>query len=129
MKAIIKHSVAALLIMLYASASAQEVCVDKPERPVRKVMAKDAAVLDINNIDCWVQNDGSIGENPATGGDGFYFPAGQEELSIIYTAGLWLLGKVNGDIRSAVNCYGSEYQPGIILPDGMPDNDGPTTRL
>lgn len=79
-------------------------------------------MLDVNSIACWIQNDGSIGENPSTGGDGFYYPSGQDELSLIYTGGIWVIGKVDGDIRSAVNSYGSEYQPGSVLPDGRADN-------
>ena len=60
--------------------------------------------------------------NPETGGDGFYFPRGQRTLSIIFTAGMWITGKIGDEYRSAVNCYGSEYQPGVILPSGLPDD-------
>jgi hypothetical protein len=87
-----------------------------------KTLVKSSDLLNINKIDCYVQNDGSIGENPTTGGDGFYFPAGQRTLSIIYTSGIWIVGKVGGEIRSAVNCYGSEFQPGSILSPGVPDD-------
>lgn len=83
---------------------------------------KSSALLDINMIECYVTNDGSFGEHPTTGGDGFYFPKGQRTLSIIYTAGIWFVGKQNGEIKSAVNCYGAEFQPGVILSPGVPDD-------
>jgi hypothetical protein len=83
---------------------------------------KSSELLDINMIECYITNDGSFGENPVTGADGFYFPKGQRTLSIIYTAGLWFLGKQNGEIKSAVNCYGAEFQPGMILSPGVPDD-------
>jgi hypothetical protein len=108
--------------ILSVAVQAQEMCVDKTVHTPKKVAVKDHAVLDVNNIDCYVINDGSVGENPATGGDGFFFPSGQQEKSIIYTAGIWVIGGVNGQIRSAVHCYGSEFQPGSILADGNPDN-------
>ena len=79
-------------------------------------------ILDVNEIECFIQNDGCLGENPATGGDGFFYPAGQREKSLIYHAGLWILGKLNGALRSASVYYATEYQPGSILPDGTADD-------
>ncbi len=91
-------------------------------RATSKSMAEDAKLLDINQIDCWIQNDGTVGENPQTGGDGFYFPAGQRTISMIYTSGFWLVGKVGENIRAAVSYFESSFQPGMILPDGKPDS-------
>jgi hypothetical protein len=88
---------------------------------VSKTLGKDSKIMDINMIECYVQNDGSFGENPQTGGSGLFYPKGQRNLAIIYTAGLWICGKIGEEYRSAVNCYGSEFQPGAILPDGTPD--------
>lgn len=89
---------------------------------LNKPTVTDTKLLDVNEIECFIQNNGPLGENPATGGDGCFYPKGQRERSIIYTAGLWLLGKIDGDIRSAVCQYSSEYQPGAILPDGSADD-------
>ncbi|MDM7926962.1 MAG: T9SS type A sorting domain-containing protein [bacterium] len=82
----------------------------------------DAAVMDVNQIECYIQNNGKFGEDPVTGGDGFFYPAGQRQNSILFTGGLWVLGKVGGDVRTAAACYSTEFQPGVILPDGSPDD-------
>ncbi len=109
-----------LLVAMTVGAFAKE-GIDKRGVQVSKTMKADYTFLDINQIECYIQNDGTFGENPQTGGDGFYFPRGQRTLSIIYTAGLWLAGMVNNEIRTAVSCYGSEFQPGSILADHNAD--------
>jgi hypothetical protein len=78
----------------------------------------DYESLDVNRIECFIQNDGHFAEDPAKGSDGFFYPSGQHTRSLVFTAGLWVLGKVNGDIRSAACSYSSEFQPGPILADG-----------
>ena len=111
-------------LLITADLSFSQVCqTDKRNRP-RKTTVTDAAILDINNVACYFQNNGGFGENPETHRDGCYYPAGQTELSLIYTAGLWVVSEVNGQIRSAVNNYGSEFQPGQILSSGVADNPG-----
>ncbi|MBN1894306.1 T9SS type A sorting domain-containing protein [bacterium] len=82
----------------------------------------DAQTLDINQIECFIQNDGHFAENPATGGDGFFYPKGQRNTSIIFTSGLWVLGKIDGDIRTAACDYATEFQPGAILPGTVADD-------
>ena len=89
-----------------------------PARPA----VNDAQIMDVNRIECYIQNTGRIGENPSTGGDGFFYPAGQRLTSMIFTGGFWVLGKVNGDVRTACAVYSTEFQPGVILPDGSPDD-------
>lgn len=111
-----------VVLLLVANSIWSQECEKEIKERVYKTTATDAQLLDVNNVACYFSNDGGFGENPATGGDGCYFPAGQSELSLIYTAGLWVVGKVNGEIRSAVNCYGTEFQPGQILSPGVPDN-------
>lgn len=109
---------AAFTAQLVAAPAASE----RGKAKVSKVQSDDYKIMDINMIDCYVQNTGKIGENPATGGDGFYFPRGQRNSSIIYTSGIWVIGKVDGDIRSAAADYATEFQPGRILPDGNADD-------
>ena len=82
----------------------------------------DARIMDVNQIDCYIQNNGKIGENPQTGGNGFYYPKGQRYISMIFTGGLWVLGMVDGELRTACSYFATEYQPGIILPNGRPDD-------
>jgi len=91
---------------------------------LNKPVITDAQTLDVNQIECFIQNDGHFAENPATGGDGFFYPKGQRNNSIIFTSGLWVLGKINKDVRTAACSYSSEFQPGAILPG--PTADDPT---
>jgi len=95
---------------------------DRNRTQLSKPTVTDSKMLDVNEIECFIQNVGPLGENPATGGNGFFYPKGQRERSIIYTAGLWVIGKLDGDIRSAVCQYATEFQPGMILPDGGADD-------
>jgi hypothetical protein len=111
-----------LLAMVAAVAFTAPAPSQRGKAKVSKTQVEDFKIMDINMIDCYVQNNGKIGENPATGGDGFYYPRGQRYSSIIYTSGIWIIGKVDGDIRSAAADYATEYQPGRILADGNPDD-------
>jgi hypothetical protein len=90
---------------------------------LKKTMLFDPQQLDINNIAAWFSNDGILFSDPGTGQSGLYYPRGaSHDHAIIYTAGLWVIGKVNGDLRSAATCYSTEFQPGLILPNGAADD-------
>ena len=84
-------------------------------------LPRSAALLDANRVAVWVTNRGVLGRHPDTGNAGFYFPAGSNK-TVLYTAGLWVAGKVDGEVRTACADYNSEYQPGLILPDGTADD-------
>ena len=95
----------------------------RKQRRFPKPSGADAAFLNINNVEFGISNFGNIAYDPDTGGyQGLYYPAGQRALSVIYTGGLWLVGDVNGEIRSASCQYSTEYQPGMILPGGVADD-------
>ncbi|MBN2416713.1 hypothetical protein JXO52_12775 [bacterium] len=101
-------------------------CEDFQERKhqrLSKPLGGDAALLDINLVEFGVSNFGNLAYDPVAGGyQGLYYPAGQRWGSVLYTGGIWLVGDVNGDIRSASCQYSTEYQPGMILPDGTADD-------
>ncbi len=69
--------------------------------------------FDVNTINAWVTNYGSIFRHPITGDSGFEWPKGSELYSV-YASGLWIGAKVNGSPRVAVAEYSYEYQPGQI---------------
>jgi hypothetical protein len=108
-----------LCLLVFTGASA-EPCSKQARRPVLfKPGIVDVNTLDVNRIKCFFMNDGHMGENPATGGDGLYYDTGQGSHSVIYSGGFWVLGKINGDIRSSACYYATEFQPGAILADGL----------
>ncbi len=82
---------------------------------------KDAKMLDANQISMYVLSNGTTCRHPETGNAGLFYPKGTEN-NCVYVAGLWIAGKVSGQIRTACADYNSEYQAGNILPDGSPDN-------
>jgi len=117
MKKQVKYLILSLLLPFIVS-SAQNLT-GKNGKVLHKSQNVDEKQLNLKMIDCTFRNDGYIARgNPG----GFYFPAGQPYLTTVYTSGLWVLGKVNGEIRSAHCTFGTEFQPGMILPDGTPDS-------
>ncbi len=95
----------------------------KSPNSLNKAMTIDHKLIDVNQIAAWMSNDGILCSDPVTGQSGLYYPKGApSDHAIIYTAGLWLVGKINGEIRSAAADYATEFQPGMILANGAPDD-------
>ncbi len=70
--------------------------------------------IDANQILMFVTNQGSFAyDNGAMFGkaDGLYYPNGTN-LTAIYAAGLWLGGKIGGDLRVSLAEYSHTYVPG-----------------
>ena len=76
--------------------------------------------LNINQLLCFVYNDGNFAYNnanyqdenvPSSKTDGLYFPRGTKK-TVIYAAGIWMGCKVNGSVRMAIAEYSSEFTPG-----------------
>ena len=85
------------------------------------LIQRDAEMLDANQISMWMINNGSFARHPTSGSAGLCYPKDTEK-SLVYAAGLWIAGKVNGEIRTACADYNVEYQGGTILPNGSPDD-------
>jgi len=80
--------------------------------------------IDVNQLLMFVTNVGSFAyDNGAIFGkaDGLYFPRGTK-LSVIYAGGLWLGGKVEGDLRVSLGEYSHTYVPGPMA-DGTFQED------
>lgn len=65
--------------------------------------------------------------------EGFYYPYTGDQVypgnkTCVYSAGLWLGGKVDGETRVAVAEYTSEFVPGPIV-GGQPQPDDPSFRV
>lgn len=87
-----------------------------------------ATFFDVNNLLVFVTNIGSVGMDHTMHfgkREGFYYPFtgdtsdilnGNEDKTVVYAAGLVLVGKVDGEIRTAAAIYDSpEYVPGPML--------------
>lgn len=119
-----KHSLSwfVCIICMAVTAHLPPVSIAKDlQKNTTPLITRDSKWLDANQIAMMVMNNGTIARHPQTGNAAFVYPRGTDKTAI-YGAGLWIAGKVNGEIRTACADYITEYQPGMILPNGKPDN-------
>jgi len=110
------------LILLLAVSMAFAVEGTKSGSKLDKTLIKRAVkYIDVNQIRSSVMNNGTFTRHPVTGNADMEWPKGSGKL-ICYNAGIWIAGKVNDQTRTACADYNVEYQPGLILPDGSPDD-------
>ncbi|MBN2087993.1 T9SS type A sorting domain-containing protein [candidate division KSB1 bacterium] len=111
-----------LLILMIAGllvSMNQPISAKSNERAKNKSLKKTATIgqydtFDINRIFCYVENDGTIMTDDNPVGFAMQWP-GQSGITINYNTGIWVIGKVNGEIRSAAAEYSSEFSPGPVL--------------
>lgn len=102
-----------------------------PDRTFDKVSCFDA-----NHMLVLISNLGSIAydeEEQYCRTDGWYYPSSGDsqvpgDKTVVFAAGLWLAGKVNGETRIAVAEFSSEFVPGPIL-GGQPQPDDPSYHV
>lgn len=101
----------------------------KVSRLDKTLIRRHCKYIDVNQIRSSVMNNGTFSRHPITGNSDMEWPKGSGKY-ICYNAGIWIAGKVAGEVRTAAADYNVEYQPGLILPDGNADNpDDPKYRV
>ena len=88
------------------------------DSPAHRIIDNDATI-DANEVRMLLTNRGAIGrdlESPG-GPSGTFYPA-DTDRTCMYTAGVWVGGKVGQETRVTVAEYDLEYGPGVILPGG-----------
>jgi hypothetical protein len=111
-----------LILLLIASMAFAVERTPSSGSKLNKTLTKRAVkYFDVNYIRSSVMNNGTFTRHPVTGNADMEWPKGSDKY-ICYNAGIWIAGKVNEQIRTACADYNVEYQPGIILPDGKPDD-------
>ena len=84
------------------------------ERDARTAGLSQARRVDINNINMFVTNFGTFANDIENqGNSGLFFPKGTIKTAV-YQSGIWLVGKVGGQVRAAIAEYSQEYQPGAM---------------
>jgi hypothetical protein len=76
--------------------------------------------IGVNRVSMWISSFGFGSHDPRTGGPGFFWP--DHSKTAIFMDGLVWGGKVNGEIRANGNNHRNGIRPGIILPNGKPDD-------
>jgi hypothetical protein len=80
-----------------------------------------SAMIDVNNIAMGISNDGLFAVDPESGCCRLEYPKGSGK-TLIYSAGPWVVGKMNNEFRTAAAMYSTEFRPGMIQSDGNPDD-------
>lgn len=96
---------------------------EKSERPnLAKPSILSTGKFDGNRIDDDLENNGMVVSHRISGHSGLAWPAGNNTYTI-YASGIWMAGKVAGDIRTAVAEYGPEFTSGPWGSDGTGTSD------
>ena len=76
-----------------------------------KTLMADSGQFDGNRIRDDLENNGMLVSHRITGHSGMEWPKGSHKY-INFASGIWIAGKVGGDIRTAVGEYGPEFVAG-----------------
>ncbi len=123
-----KSSLAIIIASMFATSIVALSPTDRPRQlGVPSATIHDyATYINSNNLLGFVSNSGEIfGDMDMFFGktDGLYFPYstndaildGSNSRTVVYSAGLWMGGKVNGGTRIAIAEYSTEYAPGPMI--------------
>jgi len=80
-------------------------------RLLGKTLIADSGQFDGNRIRNDLENNGMLVSHRITGHSGMEWPKGSHKY-INFASGIWIAGKVGGDIRTAVGEYGPEFVAG-----------------
>ena len=93
---------------------------------LQKATIQSTKYFDINRIKSSIRNDGIFARNPINGNADFSF----DEEQLIYTSGLWIAAKVNGEIRASAADFNTDWIGGAIDINGIPfGKDDSTFRV
>nr|MBN2277990.1 hypothetical protein [candidate division Zixibacteria bacterium] len=116
----IKHIIFTLAVLISLSSLAVALppgMTAKPAGPGSAMGVDTRTMIDVNNLQMFVTNQGGYAEDwslllETAKNDGLYFPAGTDK-TVLFSAGIWVGGLVDGDIRLAVGAFDTpEYIQG-----------------
>ncbi|MBC8375173.1 MAG: T9SS type A sorting domain-containing protein [FCB group bacterium] len=98
-----------LLFVLLNSVFAE----NRESNSLSKASTLEFGLLDGNQIRNWIGNNGHLVSHIPTGDSGLEWPTGTG-LTSVFASGIWVMGMVDGDLRSAAAEFSSEWGPGTI---------------
>ncbi len=83
---------------------------------LNKEAVQEWSFFDVNTIQCTINSAGPYCDELRTASAGLFWPKGTTKTAV-FTAGIWVIGvhRPTGQLRTAVEDYQTEFQPGPIL--------------
>ncbi|OGV09155.1 MAG: hypothetical protein A2499_11235 [Stygiobacter sp. RIFOXYC12_FULL_38_8] len=72
-------------------------------------------ILNANNIRLGLQNIGNLNNRFGDGSGGGYWKMLNQDSTIVFDQGPWLIGKINNKVHLAISQWGTNYSPGPII--------------
>jgi hypothetical protein len=132
-----KHGIFVLTVMISVYSLALALppgVVSNPAKPSAVMTADNHTMIDVNNLQMFVTNQGGYAEDwelllETAKNDGLYYPAGTDK-SVLFSAGIWVGGSVNDQIRLAVGAFDTpEYFQGPADDNGNMQPDQPRYKV
>ncbi len=89
---------------------------------LQKSQLASQGFFDGNRVKSDLENNGMLVSHRLSGHSGLEWPKGSRKYSV-YAAGPWIIGKVNGELRSAITDYAPEFTAGPWGSDGTDSSD------
>ncbi len=112
---LIKYFLIILILSFTIHLSAAEKTISQSE--TNQIEMLSVGKFDGNRIDNDLENNGMITSHRISGHSGMEWPQGLSTYTV-YASGVWIAGKVNGEIRTVVAEYEPELTPGPFGSDG-----------
>ncbi|HET9952182.1 MAG TPA: FlgD immunoglobulin-like domain containing protein [Candidatus Eisenbacteria bacterium] len=95
----------------YAAARSSNPPTARPAVQHAASIIDNAGRMDVNNLDMFVTNHGSLAFDLTTMGPGLIYPKGTSS-AVVYASGILIGAKVGGEVRLALGEYLQEFTPG-----------------
>ncbi len=93
-----------------------------------QVQSDELENIDINQLTLWFSNNGLFTGPQELDFKSLEYPSSSNK-TLIFSAGLNICGKVDGEIRTAAAYYSSEFSPGSIMTEGPAPPDDPSRKI
>lgn len=107
-----KYKIILLILAFHSFVFSEENKINTLKKPA----VYSSKYFDVNRIVCSVRNDGVFARHPISGNSDFKF----DDDYLIYTSGLWLAAKVDGEVRTSAADFNTDWVGGAIDESGNP---------